>query len=240
MKYRKKESMKKEAAISYIRVSTVEQSQEGVSLAAQTEVVRSYAKFRGFELVGEISDEAISASIPLFERPGGLELLEYLTQGKAKAVIAFKLDRLFRDAGDCLTVTKRWDKRGISLHLVNLGGQVVDTSSAMGRFFLTVMAGVAEMERNLISERTQVAMAHLKSQNRRIGNVPYGKSLAKDGLHLVENLEEQATIELAIKLNEEGKSLRAIAKALKAEGIVSRKGQQFHSEQIRRMLQIKS
>lgn len=232
--------MKKEPAISYIRVSTVEQSQEGVSLAAQKEVVRSYAKFRGFELVHEISDEAISASIPLFERPGGLELLEHLNQGQAKAVIAFKLDRLFRDAGDCLTVTKRWDKRGISLHLVNLGGQVVDTSTAMGRFFLTVMAGVAEMERNLISERTQVAMAHLKAQNRRVGNVPYGKSLAKDGLHLVVNPQEQAAIELAVKLSKEGKSLRAIARALKAQGIVNRKGEQFHSEQIRRMLPLKS
>ena len=68
--------------------------------------------------------------------------------------MACKLDRLFRDAADCLNVTKHWDKRNIALHLIDVGGQTIDTSSSMGRFFLTMMAGVAEMERNLIRDRT--------------------------------------------------------------------------------------
>ena len=56
-----------------------------------------------------------------------------------------KLDRLFRNCQDCLQVTALWDRLGISLHLIDLGGQAIDTSSAMGRFFLTVMGGAAEI-----------------------------------------------------------------------------------------------
>ena len=55
------------------------------------------------------------------------------------------LDRLFRDAEDALRQTKAWDKAGIALHLVDMGGSGMNTASAMGRMFLTLMA--AELER---------------------------------------------------------------------------------------------
>src|SRR6266576_5058844 len=71
-----------------------------------------------------------------------------------------KLDRLFRDAEDALRQTKAWDRTGISLHLVDIGGQSMNTGSAMGRMFLTLMAGFAELERNLIAERTTAVLAH--------------------------------------------------------------------------------
>ncbi len=42
-------------------------------------------------------------------------------------------------------MTAGWDKTGVALHLLDMGGQTVDTGSAMGRFFMTVMAGAAEL-----------------------------------------------------------------------------------------------
>lgn len=77
--------------------------------------------------------------------------------------MALKLDRLFRDAEDALHQTKAWDKAGIALHLVDMGGQTLNTATAMGRFFLNMMAGFAELERNLIAERTATALAHKKT-----------------------------------------------------------------------------
>lgn len=223
-------------AISYVRVSTVEQASEGISLAAQTQAIRSYAAFRGLELVHELSDPGVSAGKPLQDRDGGRQLFRHARHPHVGAVIAYKLDRLFRDAADCLAVTKEWDELEVDLHLVDLGGQPVDTSTAMGRFFLTIMAGVAEMERNLISERTKAAMNHLKLQNKRIGGIPYGYQLADDKRTLVPNAEEQRVIAIARQKRGEGLSLRKIAAALTDEDIRSRNGRPFSAQQIQRML----
>ena len=70
-----------------------------------------------------------------------------------------KLDRMFRNAGDCLATVEAWDRAGVALHVVDLGGNAIDTTSAAGRFMLVVLAGAAEMERNLIRERTKAALA---------------------------------------------------------------------------------
>ena len=51
---------------------------------------------------------------------------------------------------------------GIDLHIVDMGGQAIDTTTAIGRLFLTIVGAMAEMERGLISERTQEGMDHQK------------------------------------------------------------------------------
>lgn len=150
-------------AVGYCRVSTTEQAAEGLSLDAQAAAVRAYCTLRNLELVTLLTDPGVSAGTPLAARPAGRELAELVTTRRVGAVVAIRLDRLFRDAGDCLAVTRRWDAAGVALHLLDLGGQTLDTSSAMGRFFLTVMAGAAELERNLVRERTRLSYAHLRN-----------------------------------------------------------------------------
>lgn len=149
-------------AVGYVRVSTDEQVAEGLSLDAQAQAIRHYCALRNLELVALLTDPGVSAGTPLAARPAGRELAELVTARRVGAVVALRLDRLFRDAGDCLAVTRRWDAAGVALHLLDLGGQTLDTSSAMGRFFLTVMAGAAELERNLVRERTRLSYAHLR------------------------------------------------------------------------------
>lgn len=225
-----------EQAIAYVRVSTSEQALEGISIEAQLQAVRDYARFRKLELARELIDPGVSASKPLRKRQGGGELFELAKQDHIKAIIAFKLDRLFRDAADCLTVTAQWDELGVDLHLVDLGGQPIDTSTAMGRFFLTVMAGVAEMERNLIRERTKAAMSHLKATGKRVGGLAYGFTLEADGKTLAKEAKEQQVIALANQLRAKGLSLRDIAQELANLGLKSRTGAPFHPQQISRML----
>ncbi len=70
-----------------------------------------------------------------------------------------KLDRMFRNAGDCSNTVEKWDKAAIALHVIGLGGNAIDTTSAAGRFMLVVLAGAAEIERNLTRERIRSAMA---------------------------------------------------------------------------------
>ena len=223
-------------AVSYVRVSTAEQASEGISLSAQRHHIEAYARFRRLEVVEEVVDAGVSAGKPLRERPGGQRLFELAAQPEITAVVALKLDRLFRDAADCLTITRRWDELSVDLHLVDMGGQAVDTSSAMGRFFLTIMAAVAEMERNLIRERTRTAMAHLKRQGRRISPTPYGKTLTDDGLHLVDDPNELAMMARAQQLRGQGLSLRKVAEQMASEGMVDRRGRALHPQQVKRLL----
>src|SRR3954447_645098 len=99
-----------ERAIAYVRVSSEEQSKEGVSLDAQEQRVRAYATMRGLELATIYREEGVSGKIPLRDRPEGAKLVEAITKKRAKHVIAVKLDRLFRNAGDALLQSERWDK----------------------------------------------------------------------------------------------------------------------------------
>lgn len=211
--------------VAYVRVSTEEQASEGVSLAAQEEAARAYCALRGLELASVVVDAGVSAGKPLAERPGGSRVLAAVASGAVAGVVALKLDRLFRDAGDCLTVTRGWDDLGAALHLIDLGGQSIDTSTAAGRFFLTIMAGAAEMERNLIRERTSSAMAYKRAHREYTGGrVPYGWSLATDGVHLEACPAEQAVIREARELRAAGLSLRKIGAELALRGLLPRTG----------------
>ena len=83
-----------------------------------------------------------------------MELLALVAR-KAKHVVAMKLDRLFRDAADALNQTKAWDKAGSPLHLVDMGGQTLKRFGH-GAVFPAMMAGFAELERNLIAESARL------------------------------------------------------------------------------------
>jgi len=222
-------------AVGYIRVSTEEQAREGVSLEAQEEALRAYCTMRGLTLVELVTDAGVSAGKPLATRDGGSRVLELVKAGEVGAVVAWKLDRLFRDAADCLAVTSRWDSKAVALHLIDLGGQALDTSTAMGRFFLTVMAGAAEMERNLVRERTAAGMAHKKAKGERVGTVPYGFQLAADGINLVENPDEAQVIARIRMLRAEGMTYQAITDALNEDGTPAR-GRRWHLTTVARLV----
>lgn len=191
-------------ALGYLRVSTEEQATEGLSLDAQAERIRAYCTASGLKLVELFRDEGISAANPLASRPAGSRLLAALDVGDAQAVVAVKLDRLFRDAIDCLATVRSWNERGIALHLLDLGGSAFNSASALGRFFLTVMAGAAEMERNLISERTRAALAYKRSKGEWLGAVPFGYRL--EGGVLVPDEREQELI-MALKRDRRARHL---------------------------------
>jgi DNA invertase Pin-like site-specific DNA recombinase len=226
------------AAICYIRVSTDEQATAGHSLEAQEAACRAYCALRGFTVSAVVVDAGVSGGTPLASRPGGSQALTELAKRNGpRHVVCVKLDRAFRSAADCLAVTGEWDRRGVSLHLTDLGGQAVDTSSAMGRFMLTVLAGAAELERNLIGERTSSAMQTMKAQGLYTGGrVRYGYAVAADGVTLTECPTEQATIAEARALSARGLSQRAIAAELAERGMLTRNGLPFRHNAIPALL----
>ena len=223
-------------ALGYTRVSTSEQARSGLGLSAQEERIRAYAAMTGLELVDIVREEGVSGGAPLAERPAGGILLQRLRSGAASHLVALKLDRLFRDAGDALVQTRAWDRQGIALHFLDLGGQALNTASPMGRMFLTLTAGFAELERNMIGERTAQALAQKRQRGEKTGgDVPYGYSLGTDRRTLVPVAREQAAIRKALELEAEGCSLRAIGEALAVAGHAPR-GERWYANTVLRIL----
>ena len=217
-------------AILYVRVSTADQVETGVSLDAQTERLLTYAKLNNLEVIGILREEAISGSIPLNERPEGAKLAELVATGQVKHVVSLKLDRLFRNSIDALTTTQTWDKKGVALHLTDMGGSSLSTNSAMGRMMFAMMSAYAEFERNLTAERTTAALAHKKANNQAYSPTPYGKD--RDGERLTDNKQEQTVISKMRSLRDEGFSLRGIAEHLNSNGIESKQGKRWYASSV--------
>jgi DNA invertase Pin-like site-specific DNA recombinase len=222
-------------AICYVRVSTEEQAKCGVSLDMQEEKIREYCKMADLEVVSIIREEGISGSKALHSRPGGEELLKTVARGDAQHVIALKLDRLFRDAEDALRQTKAWDNAGVSLHLIDMGGQTLNTGSAMGRFFLTMAAAFAELERNMIRERTKAALSHKKGKHEVYGHTPFG--FDRKGTDLVVNPNEYKVLKRIRERREAGDSFRSIAAFLNETQVPTKNGRRWHDSTIRYLLQ---
>ena len=223
-------------AILYIRVSTEEQSTEGVSIEAQQAKLLSYCQQRGLQVVEAIIDAGVSGGKYLSQRPGGQKLIEMLKSRKASHVVAVKLDRLFRNAADGLWTIENWDNEGVSTHLLDINGMGLDTSSPMGKMMLTMMAGFAQLERSMIRDRTKTALNHKKSTGKKYCQNVYGLDFDDDG-NAVVNESEQATITLIFALRKAGKSLRAIASHLSDLGIATKRGGQWAAATIKRILE---
>jgi len=224
-------------AIGYVRVSTEEQANEGVSLDAQHAKLTAYAAFKGLDLVGIIVDAGVSASKPLAKRPGGASLLATVAAGETVVVVSAKLDRLFRDAADCLTVTRAWDGAGVALHLLDMG---IDTSTPMGRAFLTMAAAFAELERNLIGERTRDGLAQVRAEGVRLGGEGFGwertEETDADGRRVCREVKgEVAAVRRIVELREAGITYRGIAAALDAEGFATKRGGAWQATSVRKI-----
>jgi len=215
-----------EKAIIYCRVSTMEQAQKGVSIDAQVERLSSYAGAMGLEIVDVIREEGVSASKPLALRPGGIRLINALKSGKADNVVALKLDRLFRSTEDALRQTTEWDSEGVGVHFVDMGGNQINTKSAMGKILLTLLAAFAEFERTLIAERTAAALAHKKQRRKVYNHAPYG--FVCEGDQLVPVDSEQRVLRQIFEMRKQGLSLFKIAERLNDFGVPAKRGGKWH------------
>jgi DNA invertase Pin-like site-specific DNA recombinase len=207
-------------AVAYTRVSTQEQVTDGVSLAMQDERIRAYCKLQGIEVAELVTDAGVSGAVPLQSRPAGWKVEKALKRHKAHHIVALKLDRLFRSAEDALRHTKAWDNAGIALHLVDMGGQSINTASAMGRMMLTMMAAFAEFERNMIAERTRDALQHKRKHLKVYNHEPFG--LRRKGEDLVPVATEQKIITRIKSARAEKRTLRDIADELNYDKVATK------------------
>ena len=224
--------------IAYIRVSSQRQVDEGNSLEAQKRRIIQLAQFKGLSIAPEdfLIEKGVSAGIPLWERPMGRVLRRKLLSGEYSNLIAMKLDRLFRITTDMLLTVQEVQDMGVRLLIADLGGEAIDTSTSTGRFMLTIFGGIAEMERGLISERTQEGMDQLKAQNKRFTESIFGWDVNEDGM-LEPNWYEQDLIDwMDWQIEVNGMSAAAVARSLNARGITGKRGGQWQGQSVKRTI----
>lgn len=222
-KDRKKRSPK---LIGYIRVSTDEQANNGLSLTAQRRRIHAYARALGYK-ISRIEEDKLSGKLPPARRPGLGRALVAVREGDASGIVVFKLDRLSRSTIHVLKLADEAKSKGWQLLSVN---EQLDTSTATGQFVLTLFAALAEMERKQICERTAIGMQEVARQGRaRSSKLPFGHRIqgepdairlkAGDTRRLVQHRSEQAILKRIGKLQRQGKGGHAIATLLNNEGI---------------------
>lgn len=218
-------------AIGYIRVSTVGQATEGVSLDAQRAKLEAWATLNGAELAEVHVDAGLSGG-RADNRPALQSALAAATKAKA-ALVVYSLSRLARSTRDCIEIAERLDKAGADL--VSLS-EKIDTTTAAGRMVFRMLAVLSEFERDQVSERTATAMQHKIAAGEFTGTCPYGWRLGDDGVNLEVHPEEQTIIAAARELREAGLSLRKIGARLEAEGLLPRSGGRWHAETVKSLL----
>jgi len=151
------------SVVGYCRVSTEEQGDSGLGLAAQRAAVEAECSRRGWELLA-IHEDVLSGRT--LNRPGLAVALACVESGEAAALIVAKLDRLSRSLVDFAGLMARAQRGQWNLVALDLG---IDLSTPAGEFMANVMASAAQWERRIIGQRTRDALVIKRAQGVRLG-----------------------------------------------------------------------
>ena len=214
-------------ATALLRVSTNRQSKSGLGLASQLASILAYSKEQGIKVERVIREEGISGSLSLDKRAGLLQALAAVEQGEI--LIVAKRDRASREPLVMLTIESLLKKKKATL--VSVAGEGTNSSEPTMVLLRRMTDAVSEWERLVIQSRVKSALAAKKAKGHYLGRVPYGYKRFRN--KLVEKPSEQAVINQAITLREEGKNYYQIAKVLKEQGTFNSKGTPYQSHQIK-------
>lgn len=218
-------------AVAYVRVSTEQQVESGLSLASQRERLQAWATMQGdVDLVDIIVDAGESARD--LDRPGVARVLDMVDSSDVDVVLVAKLDRLTRSTRDLDNLLDRMRKADVAL--VSLS-ENLDTASATGRMMVGLLALLAQWEREIIAERTRDALQVRRSRSERFTNVPPTGFRFVDG-RMVADARETELMDALRAMPTNAMSLRAVARKLAEAGFLSRTGKQLTAAQVSRLL----
>ena len=166
------------AIFAYARVSTGSQSTENQRLEIEG---AGYAPAYFFS-------DTVSGKCPASRRPAFQEMMGKIRRGET--LIVAKLDRLGRDSVDVLQTVRQLQDKGVSVIVLQLGN--VDLTSPAGKLLLSMLSALAEMERDLLIERTQAGLQRAKAEGKQLGRKP--KTTAAQKQTIRERLQAGETV----------------------------------------------
>ena len=216
--------------LGYIRVSRDDQARHGHSLAlAQPQALEALAARLGHRLVDIVVDgegegddfRGISGGLPLFRRRGGRDLIARLRAGEAQGVLAYSLERMFRNVDDGRAFFQQYGvKRGVQVATVTEG--VLDPCTVSGWMLINNLLLFGEVERLRTAERTRSTVQALRRAGRVYGDVPYG-CVAVEG-HLFRDPATWPNRVAILTLRQAGNSFQAIADELRRRRVPAPNG----------------
>ena len=203
-------------AVCYARTGPLEVDTSEI-VALQDHFLSSYCDSVKLDSLMTIRDERTLASVPLEERLGGKDLLEIIESAVAQHIVIWRLDRLFRSAGDAHTYLTLWSEKNVCLHIADFHGVSLRSDSEAGLTFCRTIASLSQMDREWFSERVRTDISMKKSNLFLYGITPFGFEV--EGNQLIPNTGEQEIVKRVKNWREGGWTLREIANELNRLGV---------------------
>lgn len=200
----------------YLRVSTLEQAENGYSLDEQEAKLRKYCEIKEWNVVHVYKDPGYSGA--KLERPGLQQLIRDCQAKRIENVIVYKLDRLSRSQRDTLylieDVFNENDVKFLSL------SENFDTATPFGRAMVGILSVFSQLEREQIKERMMLGKQGRAKDGKAMsyGNPPFGYTYDKNDNTLYVDTFQASIVKRIFKDYLNGKSIHSIRKALNEEG----------------------
>lgn len=223
-------------AIGYLRVSTEEQAVSGLGIDAQRASVTAAAARLGLALRDVLVDAGRSGALPLSKRPVLMQAVSAVHRGDV--LLVAKRDRLGRDSFEVAVI-----ERDVKTHggrVVSAAGEGTDNDNPESVLFRGMIDHFAQYERSIGRVRTKKALAAKRARGERCGTLPFGYTVAADGVQLVEAPVEQRLVARMRLLKAQGQSFRQIAIDLTSEGWRTRRGTPMRFQYVARALRAKA
>lgn len=201
-------------ALVYCRVSTQEQAREGYSLEAQERQVRLFCAAAGWEVAGCYVEEGASGAT--LERPALRRLLDDLPQFSDPCIVVWRLDRLTRSVADLYRLLERLEAAHCTFRSVT---EPFETQSAVGRLFVTLIAAIAQWERENLAERVALGQEHKVEHTDTWtgGPAPYGYRL--EAGRLVPDPDTAPVVRRIYDVFRTSPNVHALMRTLNREGV---------------------
>ena len=212
--------------VGYVRVSTATQVEDGLGLDVQKAAIRAWCKANGHRLIKVLSDEGVSGTRELDDRPGLADAIALVRDGQAKGIVVPRLDRLARD----LIIQET-----VLAEVRRVKGQVFSTSPGEAAYLSDdpddpsrklirqVLGAVSEYERSMVTLRLRNGRRRKAQMGGYASGAPAFGLEARDG-DLIESQDEQRSIERIVELRACGASFREICATLESEGHRTKRG----------------
>lgn len=210
----------------YCRVSTLEQANEGYSIAEQEKKLRAFCDINDWTVKDTYIDAGLSGAKR--DRPELNRLINELD--KIDLVLVYKLDRLTRSVKDLLEILDIFEKKDVAFRSAT---EIYDTSNAMGRLFVTLVGAMAEWERTTIQERT--LMGRRAAANKGLAKTTPLFCYDREGDKFVPN-EYTKVLRYAVDEVKKGTSIREITRRLNNSDIKAPQGKVWHKSVVTRAL----
>lgn len=215
--------------IGYIRVSTEEQSKEGFSLENQQERISAYCAYNNIGTPLFIEDKGVSGKRQS-NRDGFQDMLTRIKSGAVSNVVVYSLSRIGRNTVETLQFIDEMNKQGVTIHSLS---EKLDTSSAMGKFFLTILSALCELESGQLGERVSSVLQNNKSNGKKYCKKITGFDVINGAL--IPN-KDMDIIRSIFKHNLNGRSAHQIATMLNRLDIKTVTGKPFRHSGISKIL----